>query len=254
MRFLGKKLRLLAFLVRRIPQRGWAQFFLGLRQRPAAYQAMDLAAVLPPAAATVIDVGAHRGDVAEALDFLYQPRRLLVVEPNPDQTEPLRRRFAGRPHIQITAACLGAAEGETAFFVHEFGAASSLFECRPGQLAQLGFSERRHRITVRMTTLERILEGNPDRMIDLLKLDCQGAELAVLKGAGPRLRDIRFVFCEVAFDSIYAGAPLFADVHSFLRAAGFALRHLGDFAGAAGRVQWGDALYENSAPGASVPA
>jgi FkbM family methyltransferase len=251
--FFRKKLRLLVFLTCRIPRLGWGQCLRGLRDRPVAYTAMELARILPPAAATVVDVGGHSGVVADALDFLYRPRRLWVVEPNPALTGPLRARFAHRPHVTVVPQCLGDAEGETNFFVHEFEAASSQFECRPGHLARMGFSEQRDRLVVPMTTLQRLLERDDTPVIDLLKLDCQGAELAVLRGAGARLRDIRAVYCEVSFEAIYAGAPLFGEVHRFLRDAGFELTHLGGFSGAGASIQWADALYENTAAPDGAP-
>jgi FkbM family methyltransferase len=247
--FLRKKTRLLFFLSRRIPRRGWAQFLRGLRHRPTAYTAMGLAGLLPPAAATIVDVGGHSGDVADALDFLYQPRRLVVIEPNPARTEQLRTRFAGRPQVTVVPVCVGETEGETAFFVHEYDAASSQYECQPGHLAKFGLSEKRTRLTVPMTTLQALLDREGIATVDLLKLDCQGAELAALRGAGARLRDVRTIYCEVSFEPIYAGAPLFGEVHRFLCEAGFELQHLGEFAGAGSSVQWGDALYQNlSAP------
>ena len=67
----------------------------------------------------------------------------------------------------------------------------------------------------------------------------------MLKGAGNRIRDIRWVYCEVSIDPIYEGAPLFGEVHAFLRAAGFELRHMDGFSGAGRSIQWADALYAN---------
>jgi hypothetical protein len=57
--------------------------------------------------------------------------------------------------------------------------------------------------------------------VDFLKLDVQGYELAVLKGAEATLRDVLVVHTEVEFVEMYKGQPLFADVDQFLRRAGF---------------------------------
>lgn len=241
-----KKIRLLAFLTARVPRHGWGQWLQGLRQRTVGYTAMELAAVLPPAAQVIVDVGGHHGDVSAALDLLYAPRRLWIVEPNPALTRGLRARFAAQPHITVVPQCLGEREGEVAFNVHEFDAASSLYECQPGHLEKFGFSGAHRRVNVPMTTLAQLLEGEAATQIDLLKLDCQGAELGVLRGASARLHDVRFVFCEVAFEPIYADAPLFGEVHRFLIESGFALISLGEFAGAEANIQWGDALYRNT--------
>jgi FkbM family methyltransferase len=246
MTYLFKKLRLAGFLARRIPALGLSQWTRGMRERPMAYLAMELAEILPAGMATIVDVGAHAGQFAEALDFLYGPRRLWVVEPNPAHGPALDRRFSGRDQFRVVNSCLGDRKGEVAFNVHDFDAASSLYVCKAGHLAAFGFEEGRTSISVPITTLEDLLQGEPGT-IDLLKLDCQGAELSVLKGAGGRLHDVRWVYCEVSIDRIYDGAPLWGEVHDFLRGAGFELRKVCEFAGAGRSIQWADALYANSA-------
>jgi FkbM family methyltransferase len=245
MGFTRKKAHLLMFLARRIGSHGWPQFFRGLRERKMSYLAMELAERLPAQAATVVDVGAHTGVMSDALDFLYRPNRIWVVEPNPARRAELEERFRGRPQFTIAATCLGETEGQVAFNAYDFDAASSLFTCKAGHLAALGLSEQSRPLVVPMTTLRDLIPGDVP-VVDLLKLDCQGAELSVLKGAGKRIRDIRWIFCEVSIDPIYEGAPLWAEVHSFLRESGFELRGMSGFAGAGRSIQWADALYANS--------
>jgi FkbM family methyltransferase len=244
MGFLKKKVHLIGFLTRRIPRHGLSQWMRGVRERKMSYLAMELAELLPPDASTIVDVGAHTGLLADALDFLFSPRRLWVVEPNPAHGRELEERFRGRPQFSVTKTCLGERRGEVTFNVYEFDAASSLYACRAGHMASLGLSEESKSISVPMTTLRELLP--PDlATLDLLKLDCQGAELAVLKGAGERIRAVRWIYCEVSIDAIYEGAPLFGGVHAFLRGSGFELRRLGSFSGAGRSIQWADALYAN---------
>jgi FkbM family methyltransferase len=245
MGFLWKKVRLLMFLTRRVPRFGWSQWLRGLRERDVSYTAMDFAQLLPPHASTVVDVGAHTGLVADALDFLYRPKRLWAVEPNPARGAVLEERFRGRPHVLVVKCCLGEADGEATLNVYDFDAASSLYACRAGHMASLGLSERSTPVKVPMTTLRALIFGDL-AVLDLLKLDCQGAELAVLRGAGERIRDIRWLFCEVSIDPVYDGAPLWGELHGFLRSHGFELRDASGFSGANRSIQWADALYANT--------
>jgi len=244
MGFFLKKIRLLQFLTLRIPRNGWAQWVRGLREREMSYLAMDLAGILPAGVATIVDVGAHTGLVADALDFLYRPRRIWAVEPNPLMGPQIVARTRGRPQFTLVQACLGERNGEVAFNVHEFDAASSVYAIRTGHMALLGLSEAKTTITVPMTTLDDLLPRDL-KALDLLKLDCQGAELSVLKGAGERIRGIRWIYCEVSIEPIYDGAPLFGELHAFLRNAGFELRRMSGFSGAGESIQWADALYAN---------
>jgi hypothetical protein len=93
--------------------------------------------------------------------------------------------------------------------------------------------------------------------IDLLKLDIQGAELDVLRGAERLLPTALVIQTEVEFLPMYEGQPLFADIDSHLRARGFQIhniasprrplytpiadpdRELADFS----QVMWTDAVY-----------
>ncbi|CAG0979643.1 2-O-methyltransferase NoeI [Phycisphaerales bacterium] len=59
--------------------------------------------------------------------------------------------------------------------------------------------------------------------LDFLKIDVQGAELDVFKGAPRLLSRALVVHTEVEFVPMYEGQPLFSDVDQFLRSQGFLL-------------------------------
>jgi FkbM family methyltransferase len=59
--------------------------------------------------------------------------------------------------------------------------------------------------------------------VDFIHLDVQGAELQVLRGAGPMLETTRAVWLEVESVPLYAGQPLKADVERFMAERGFTL-------------------------------
>ena len=62
-----------------------------------------------------------------------------------------------------------------------------------------------------------------DRKIDVLKIDVQGAALDVLKGGLSVLANTLLVQCEVEFNPLYKGQPLFSDIDIFMREHGFML-------------------------------
>ena len=68
---------------------------------------------------------------------------------------------------------------------------------------------------------------------DYLKLDVQGAELMVLKGAEKLLQGISVIHTEVEFVPLYRNQPLFAEIDSFLRTQGFLFHR---FTGVSGRT------------------
>ena len=87
---------------------------------------------------------------------------------------------------------------------------------------------------------------------DMLKIDTQGSELDILRGAGKLLDDTLAVELEVEFAPQYQDQPLFADIDQFMRSQGFMIRglrrtfwrHAAESPNAGGgQLVHGDALY-----------
>jgi FkbM family methyltransferase len=77
--------------------------------------------------------------------------------------------------------------------------------------------------TIEATTLDHALRDIEVGELDFLKLDTQGSELDILRGAENVIRGGLFgIEIEVEFAPIYIGQPLFPDVWSFLDKKGFA--------------------------------
>jgi len=68
-----------------------------------------------------------------------------------------------------------------------------------------------------------------DRQPHFIKVDAQGAELAILEGAGEMLGSVIGIEVEVEFAPLYRQQPLFADVDRFLRSRQFELCDLNRF-------------------------
>jgi FkbM family methyltransferase len=139
-----------------------------------------LAALLGPDA-DCIDVGANEGDVLADMVRLAPRGRHLAFEPLPQLAEALRTRFPG---VTVHEAALGDHEGR-ASFVHVV--------TRPGWS---GFRERPYPAKERVETIEvevlRLDDVVRDGLVPkLIKIDVEGAEMGVLRGAERTLRELR---------------------------------------------------------------
>lgn len=147
-----------------------------------------LAAVLREGS-NAIDVGANEGAVLESIVRIAPGGRHIAFEPIPDLYERLTARF---PDVDVRRVALSDAAGDAAFaHVLDAPAYSGLRE--RGDLPA-GAGEVR-RIEVRTERLDDLL--GEDYAPALVKIDVEGAELAVMQGAALTLERHRpFVLFE----------------------------------------------------------
>lgn len=69
--------------------------------------------------------------------------------------------------------------------------------------------------------MDDLLTNIPFMSPVLLKLDVQGFEKEVLKGALHSLRQIDYLLFETSFVQMYDGEPLFDEMHHFVKELGF---------------------------------
>jgi FkbM family methyltransferase len=106
-------------------------------------------------------------------------------------------------------------------------------------------------ISVVTSTLDVELAEHGVRRADFIKIDTQGSELDILKGAEAVLENCLGIECEVEFMPMYQDQPCFADVDIYLRSKGFELFDIrrtywkSRFGNGVdkGRLIFGDALY-----------
>ena len=106
---------------------------------------------------------------------------------------------------------------------------SSLYEPDSALLSRFNNLEELTRVVRTERVQTRRLDDLPEiTNIDLLKIDVQGAELDVFRGAERLLKGAVVVYTEVEFLPMYKGQPLFADVDAHLRGLGFRLHGFAD--------------------------
>jgi hypothetical protein len=111
--------------------------------------------------------------------------------------------------------------------------------------------------TVETVRLDDIPEASG---AEFVKLDVQGAELAVIEGAHRVLGSALAVHCEVEFVPLYEGQPLFGDIDRAMRQRGYDFHRFVDVQGrsfaplvlrqqphvAMSQMLWADAVYVRS--------
>lgn len=159
----------------------------------------------------IVDVGAASGKWTLECLRVFPDSRYLCVDPLEENRKYLDAIAKLNPNISIWIGALGSRAGLAAF--HEHGDQSSFF---PSQYSYDG--TLRH---VGVRTLDSFLDTAALDPPDLIKLDVQGYEMEVLRGAGRCLQKSQVLLVEVSYRQIYQGSPLAHDVIAFLGDAGF---------------------------------
>jgi len=136
--------------------------------------------------------GANVGQTALRYAAQYPHAVIHSFEPTPATFRKLSRNVANQQRIVPYEMALSDSEGETEFFTSDHDVSNSM-------LAEPG--EDRDRIRVKCTTLDRFCHDHDIERIDLLKLDAEGIEPQILRGAPhvfERMRP-RVVISELTF-------------------------------------------------------
>jgi FkbM family methyltransferase len=192
---------------------------------------------------TVVDVGCHVGDWTATVLKLAVPEQVIAIEADPHVAEGVRKRFASDERVTVLPTAVGNQPGVVEFNVGTSTRTSSVLKPTADTTSELdGFATSR-KVEVPLTTLDQALSEVHD--VSLLKLDVQGYELQVLRGAESVLGRTKWVLIEVNFLQKYHGQAMFDDVHQALREAGFALVGMSAPEFRRGVPSYADALYHN---------
>lgn len=163
---------------------------------------------------TVIDVGAHHGQFATFAARRFPDARIVCVEPYGPARERLHRLRGLLPQITVAPYAAGAAPGIAPLHISRESDSSSLLPILESYTEAFPGTEEVGEDMVDVRPLDEIV-GDVVLPV-LLKIDVQGTELAVLRGAPRVLAACRGVFVECSFVEFYEGQPLAAEVIAFL--------------------------------------
>lgn len=161
----------------------------------------------------VIDAGAFEGEWASMYKAIHPAASVLMIEAQKSKEDILSHIAKKYNNVNYHIGLLGAERGRAVTFHINATVSSVLEEYKSNDFA----TESR-----REETLDDLVESvYGHHAADLLKLDVQGYELEILRGAPKLLDHLQFILCEVSLLEINKGCPLMTDVVGFMDAAGF---------------------------------
>ena len=168
----------------------------------------------------VLDIGAYEGEFSILARQFFSDAAVLMVEPQPQKRaglDALATALGG--DVRVESVLLGDEDCDGRAF-HQlrtpFGSTgSSLYE----ELSDYP----RDVLTLPMRRLDSLVRSHEGRVFDLVKIDVQGAELDVLRGASAMLGTVQALCIELSLHPVNRGAPLLAEVVATLDQLGFAM-------------------------------
>ena len=180
-------------------------------EHDAAFEGRDVA--------TVIDAGVNKGQFACFAQARWPHARLICFEPLPGPRRRLRSVTSGSATIHPLA--LGDTPGQARMHLASREDSSSLLAPGKRQAEVFGVTEA-GAAEVRVDRLDAVLDAGDLARPVLLKIDVQGFEYELLKGAQGVLHAIDLVYVECSFEALYDGQKLAGEVAALLAEAGFA--------------------------------
>ncbi len=166
-----------------------------------------------------IDAGAHFGETNLLISAIFPDTRVVSFEANPN-CQPLLEQQG----IEYIIGLLGNETKENVpFYLNPNDVTST--GCSIYKEQSVHFKDA-VKVDLNMYRLDDVIpiEAN----MEFLKMDVQGAEIDVLKGASKILEKIKWIYLEVSFVKCNEGAPLFDDVFIYLKSIGYRVSDICD--------------------------
>jgi FkbM family methyltransferase len=190
-----------------------------------------------------IDVGAHIGQFSKELIDSGLFAGVIAFEPNPANGEALAQLASRERRITVVRCAVGALEGKCDFHCDDNTSTGSLLHYRQDYLTDGAV----RKLSVPVVTLDdycasTILAGE---RIGLIKIDTQGHDLAVIRGASRTLKSNRpIVIAELIYVPMYSGQALPDEIFGQMRENGYQLYSLFNIhATIEGRIAYADAIF-----------
>jgi FkbM family methyltransferase len=194
----------------------------------------------------IYDIGACYGTWTVLVKSIFPDADVHAFEPLRELRDRFAQATASLKNVTHHQIALGATPGIATMELASFLDASSLLRMTQVQTQEFN-AQPAGTAEVSIERLDDYVRQNKLTKPDLIKLDVQGYELEVLRGAEECLANASAVISEVSFAEFYKDQCLFEEIVSFLAARGYRTHAFGASTKIGGRILQTDALFERNA-------
>jgi FkbM family methyltransferase len=218
--------------------------------------ALNLFKAINPDEIIMVDVGAHRGESLRSFSQLWSGSLKYVgLEPNPNAFIDLEMLSGTIRTNSRQVSCLqcaaGHQDGTARFLVTEASAVSGILQAINGLSERVPSGDHQviSEFEVKVVSVESLVSRLSLERVDLFKIDTEGYDLEVLRGAQGLLasQSVGAVLTEVFFVPYRVDQAYFWDIASFMSDLGYHFVNLYDTRETSqGRLYTGNALWVSS--------
>ena len=169
---------------------------------------------------TIIDVGSNKGQFIMLIEQLFPDKIIYSFEPLVEPLEIQKRFFSYKKNIFFYNFALGSNPSTKEFFITERMDSSSFFKINIENTNNIHYKIKNQR-NIQIRTLDEIMIDQEIIQPILIKIDVQGFELEVLKGAEKILEKTNYLLVEVSEKEMYQHQPIQDEIITFLKDRNF---------------------------------
>ena len=167
----------------------------------------------------LIDAGANKGQFSLLCLYYNKKIKIVAFEPIKSCLKIYETVFKGYFNVKVFNTALGSKVSNTTMNISNSIDSSSILNNKIQNDIFTG-TQSVNQTNVKVDKLDNYCKYFLSST-SLLKIDVQGYELLLLKGATKSLKTIKYIFVELSFVELYESQPLFSDVYDFLRKSNF---------------------------------
>ena len=182
---------------------------------------------------TIIDVGAHEGETIHLFAKNFNLEKMICYEAskvNFNKLKMLKNKF-NNFNFEINNIALGSEKKEMSFF--QTSESSSSTFCKIDQ--ESNYFKRKKKILdffysskyivnselIKLETIDNEFIRYDLKNVDILKIDTEGFEFDVIKGAKDKIKNIKYIYFEHHYDKMIIKNYTFRDVNKYLNQFSF---------------------------------
>jgi len=164
----------------------------------------------------IVDVGAFAGEWTKRAMTIFEDKYFLMVEPQPDKQTLLSQLEKKYKNVMFAPFVVAATDDQNVEFTIQKTGSSVYEQTFEGRASK-------QKVTLQTKMLDSIVQEKKLTGEFLLKLDVQGYEIEVMKGAKHLLDHTNVVLLESSLLNYNRNAPLIDEIFKYMKQQGFIL-------------------------------